>query len=308
MLARLQQLIALILSLFSAGGVLAATVLNRPAIATLVPMIAALGYGAALGAEFWLLRRSYERGDPYTPSTFDLMSAWIGETFAAPRAFLWRQPFRWNRIPDEFAVSPAKPCRGVVFVHGFFCNRGLWTPFLERLHHERIPFVAVNLEPVFGSIDEYCDIIQVAVEKMQQATSLAPVVVAHSMGGLAVRAWLATCPNASAVDRVVTIASPHTGTRLARYSFAPNIAAMRIDSAWLRDLWSREPASTRAKFICFWSPCDNIVFPTRSATLPEADNRYLKATAHVQMALHPSALETILQLTSAVPESETSQQ
>jgi triacylglycerol lipase len=83
---------------------------------------------------------------------------------------------------------------------------------------------------------------------------------------------------------------------LARHSFATNVAAMRIDSAWLKSLWSREPASTRAKFICFWSHCDNIVFPTRNATLPEADNRHLKATAHVQMALHPAVIVAVLEL------------
>ena len=164
----------------------------------------------------------------------------------------------------------------------------------------------MNLEPVFGAIDDYRDTIQAAVENMRQATSLAPVVVAHSMGGLAVRAWLAASVDGSAVHRVVTIASPHAGTRLARHSFAANVAAMRVDSAWLRDLWSRESAATREKFVCFWSHCDNIVFPTRSATLPEADNRHLQATAHVQMALHPAVLETILQLVAIAPESDTS--
>ena len=306
MLALLQRFIALSLALIGAAGAVAAIVLDRPVFAALTPVIVVLGYVAALGAEFCLLRASYARGDPLIPNNSDLMSAWIGETFAAPRAFLWRQPFRWKRFPDEIAGSLTKPRRGIVFVHGFFCNRGLWTPFLQRLHNERIPFVAVNLEPVFGSIDEYRDTIAAAVEKMGRATSLAPLVVAHSMGGLAVRAWLATSPDASRVHRVVTIASPHAGTRLARHSFAANIAAMRIDSAWLRDLWSRESASTRSKFICFWSHCDNIVFPTRSATLPEADNRHLRATAHVQMALHPAVLEAIFQLVDVAAESERS--
>jgi len=294
MLARIQQSIAFTLALLAFVGMIEATLLNRPILALVVPVTAIAGYLIALGVEFWLLRRSYEHDDSFRPGLPELMAAWIGETFAAPRAFLWRQPFRSQRIPDRASASASR--RGVVLVHGFFCNRGLWNPWLTRLSREQVPFVAVNLEPVFGEIDQYRDAIATAVERLTRTTSLAPIVVAHSMGGLAVRAWLAAAEDASAVHRVVTIASPHCGTRLARHSFAANVASMRIDSPWLKSLWSRERASTRAKFVCFWSHCDNIVFPTRSATLPEADNRHLRATAHVEMALHPDVIGAVLQL------------
>ena len=42
----------------------------------------------------------------------------------------------------------------IVFVHGYVCNRGFWTPWMARCHRERRPFVAVNLEPPFASIDD----------------------------------------------------------------------------------------------------------------------------------------------------------
>ena len=78
----------------------------------------------------------------------------------------------------------------------------------------------------------------------------------------------------------------------------PVISYMRTNFSAMpgKSLWTREPPSTRAKFVCFWSRCDNIVFPTRSATLPEADNRHLRATAHVQMALHPDVIDAVLRL------------
>ena len=294
MLARIQQGIALALASLIAIGLIGAVVLDRPGLALVVPVTAIAGYVIALGVEFWLLWRSYERVDAFRPGFPELMTAWIGETFAAPRAFLWRQPFQSRRIPDRPLAS--KPRRGVVLVHGFFCNRGLWNPWLDRFVQEQVPFIAVNLEPVFGTIDEYRDTIATAVQTLTRTTSLSPVVVAHSMGGLAVRAWLAAAGDASTIHRVVTIASPHSGTRLARHSFAANVASMRVDSPWLDALWTREPASTRAKFVCFWSHCDNIVFPTRSATLPEADNRHLRATAHVEMALHRDVIDAVLRL------------
>jgi pimeloyl-ACP methyl ester carboxylesterase len=298
MLARIQQVVAFSLVALLVGGYVGAVLLGLPAYAAVVPTVSILGYVAALGVEFWMLARSYDREDLSRPRASQIVRAWIGESLAAPRAFLWRQPFLSQRTPDNLIASPA-PRRGVLFVHGFFCNRGLWNPWLERLREERIPFVALSLEPVFGSIDSYRESIAAAALQLRQATSLTPVVVAHSMGGLAVRAWLANAGDENAVHRVVTIASPHAGTRLARHSFAANIAEMRIGSAWLTSLWALESPSMRARFICFWGHCDNIVFPTRSATLPEADNRHLEATAHVQMVLHPAVLETLLELVNA---------
>jgi triacylglycerol lipase len=292
MLARIQQVIVLALLLAQAIAMALAIVLGHPSLHALVPVVAVAAYVAVLAAEFWILRSSYAAADPLRPRLGALISACTGEIFAAPRAFLWRQPFFERAITDNVAGTR----RGVVFVHGFFCNRALWNPWLRRLKRAQVPFVAVSLEPVLGSIDDYCDTIGAAVETLRRATSLAPVIVAHSMGGLAVRAWFAIRSDATAVHRIVTIASPHAGTRMARRSVARNIGEMRIGSDWLADLGSRETPSAHARFICFWSHCDNIVFPTRTATLPQADNRHLAATAHVQMALHPAIFETVLEL------------
>ena len=55
----------------------------------------------------------------------------------------------------------------------------------------------------------------------------------------------------------------------------------------------------RARFVCFWSHCDNIVFPTRSATLPGADNRHLEATPHVRMVYHPDVFAEVMRALAA---------
>ena len=59
--------------------------------------------------------------------------------------------------------------RGVLLVHGFVCNRGMWNPWLAApARAQGVPFVAVNLEPVFGSIDDYVAIIEAAVQRLEQ--------------------------------------------------------------------------------------------------------------------------------------------
>jgi triacylglycerol esterase/lipase EstA (alpha/beta hydrolase family) len=118
------------------------------------------------------------------------------------------------------------------------------------------------------------------------------------MGGLAARAWLAAQPDAP-LHRLVTIATPHAGTRLGAHGRGANINQMRLGSDWLEQLAGRENAASRARFTCFWSHCDNIVFPTRNATLPGADNRHLAVTPHVQMVDHPAVFEEVLHVLGA---------
>ena len=71
---------------------------------------------------------------------------------------------------------------------------------------------------------------------------------------------------------------------------------MRLGSDWLAQLAARESALSRERFTCFWSHCDNIVFPTRNATLAGADNRHLPVTPHVQMVEHPAVFEEVLRI------------
>lgn len=239
------------------------------------------GHAAILGGEFMLMAWS-NRNDAAPPAGLgQVLGAWIAESMLAPRVFCWQQPFRSRLVPDEVDV-PGR--RGVVLVHGFVCNRGLWNPWLSRLRARGVPFVAVNLEPVFGSIDGYAPVIDDAVRRLTRGTGKAPVVVAHSMGGVAVRAWLDRCADDSRVLRVITVGSPHAGTALGAFAYSSNARQMRDGSPWLRQLGEREPASRAARFTCFYGHCDNIVFPASNATLSGADNRHVAGCAHLQMS------------------------
>ena len=253
------------------------------------------GYAGFLALEFvmlWFVNRS----DPTPkPTRAELLRAWVGETWTAPRVFCWRQPFRAEAIPDNLLPSSLTPgLRGVVFVHGFFCNRGLWNPWLERLQGQGHAFVAVSLEPIFGAIDDYVPQIDQAVRQVTLATGLPPLLVCHSMGGLAARAWLQTMKAEARVHHVVTIGTPHRGTWLARFGHGKNTRQMRLLSDWQTQLDHQMPVDRHSLFTCWYSNCDNIVFPTFTASLPGADNRLVRGAAHVQMAFLPEVMDATL--------------
>ncbi|OPF62677.1 hypothetical protein BC358_13110 [Hydrogenophaga sp. H7] len=298
-LARLQQLIV-----FATVGLVAGWMAwswGRPGWAVAVGGVLLLfGYALVLGLEFFAVAH-VNRHDPAPQATArTLVKAWWREVQAAPRVFSWRQPFRWWCLPDDHAAG-ATGQPAVVFVHGFVCNRGFWLPWMQRLRSRGLRYTSVNLEPVFGSIDDYIPLIDEAVRRAHALTGVAPVLVCHSMGGLAVRAWRAATPDAdNLVRHIVTIGSPHHGTWLAQFSHLPNGRQMRQDGPWLRALRQHEelrwPTGTYAPFTCWYSSADNIVFPASTATLPGADNRFVHGQPHVAMAFADEVMEGTLSL------------
>ena len=301
MLAHLQRLITLTLVAASCGWLLYFH-RSAPGLAVAGFALIAFGYTAFLALEFLLLRL-VNKSDPAPQPTWpELFGAWVGETLTAPQVFCWRQPFRSNAISDNASPETVKyGMRGVVFIHGFFCNRGLWTPWLQHLQGKGHAFVALDLEPLFGSIDDYAPQIEAAVQKVAGLTGLPPLLVCHSMGGLVARAWMKINKGETRVHHVVTIGTPHRGTWLARFGHGHNGRQMRLLSDWQAQLDHDMPADRHTLFTCWYSNTDNIVFPTSTATLPGADNRLVRGAAHVHMAFLPQVMNSTLALLDHKP-------
>lgn len=210
------------------------------------------------------------------PTWGQLLRAWRGEVVASELAFSWRQPWREWAEPDHL---PAGAQVGVLLVHGFGCNRGRWNGWMKRLRAQGVAFVAPSLEPVFGSIDDYADQIEAGVRRLEAATGRPPVLCAHSMGGLALRAWWRKFGAGHAVPpRVITLGSPHGGTRMARLGQGHNARQMRLRSPWLAELGELTPMTD---VDCFWTPCDQVVNPAETAILPGSRAHRVDGVGHM---------------------------
>jgi pimeloyl-ACP methyl ester carboxylesterase len=264
---------------------------RSPAIAIAGAVAIFFSYAFFLAIEFVVVKFVGRRDPAPAPTWSELLRAWWAETRMALAVFFWRQPFRWRAQPDCTDPS-SRGRRGVVLVHGFVCNRGLWNPWMARLRAEGHPFIAVNLEPVFGSIDDYAAIIDDAVDRIAKLTGRKPLLVCHSMGGIAVRAWMRKTAGGSRVHRVITIGTPHRGTWLGQFGHTTNGRQMRLEGPWIAELAREQPA---AHFTCWYSNCDNIVFPASTATLPGADNRFVRGRAHVELAFVPEVFAHALE-------------
>ncbi len=284
----MQRLLAIVAALIGLGMVAVALWLHRShdwnpfaafafALAMPVAYVAGLlGMQFLIGAFF----RARESDERYGPGAS--LRAWAVETIAALRTFFWAQVrYGSTRLPstDDGARTP------ILLVHGYICNRGIWHPFARWLTARDHPVDSVNLEPVFGTIDDYAAIIAEGVRRLRERTGRDRVaIVAHSMGGLATRAYLAR-DGAASICGVVTLGSPHAGTWLARWGQGVNVGQMRPGSAWLSALAGRETTQTGALFTTIWSPHDNIVVPQKAAQrLPGATAVAVPGRGHLQLA------------------------
>ena len=289
MLARLLQAVLLGLMLLAAAVAARLWSAGEPLWAAISALLILFIHAPVLAFEFALLRLAHGPDPAPRAGVAQLLSAWWAEVRAVFVVYFWRQPFRSPRWPDHLPES-ARGRRGVLLLHGFVCNRGLWNPWLRKLRDQDVPVIALSMEPLFSSISAYRTQIESAVTRIEQATGLAPVIVAHSMGGLALRLWWAEQEGDGRVHHAITLGSPHRGTWLARFALTRNSRQMSQGSAWLSDLQRQEasqPAGRALRITCFYSHCDNIVFPARMATLPGANNRHLLGVAHLQMADRP---------------------
>lgn len=213
----------------------------------------------------------------------------VGEYRAGLVIFILRQP--WIGTPAAVlpATGPGKRIP-VVLVHGYLCNQRIWDDVTPQLRAQGHDVYAVNLEPLFCSIDQYAEVLEAAVQALLKHSSQSQVaLVGHSMGGLAIRAWLRAY-GASRAARVVTLGTPHVGTLVPQPLTSPNGVQMQWGSRWLAELASAENAGTYALFDIALSPQDNIVYPQRAQVLPTVTPTVFEGLGHLQMCLDAAVI------------------
>jgi pimeloyl-ACP methyl ester carboxylesterase len=232
--------------------------------------------------------------DPRRPrsSPARVLRVWLGETGCSLRVFGWRQPFAARFPEPALTRDPARPA--LLLIAGYVCNRAVWRPLLDsgRLAHCNV--ATVNIEPVFGSIDRYAAEIDAAIERLRAATGAARVtLVCHSMGGIAARAYLRQHGD-GAIDKVITLASPHHGTIFGVLGHGANAHQMARGSAYLTTLAGVETVELRHRFVCIATADDNLVVPRSSPLLPDAEYHMIDGVGHLALLEDERAWDLIV--------------
>ncbi|HEY1089879.1 MAG TPA: alpha/beta fold hydrolase [Burkholderiaceae bacterium] len=219
---------------------------------------------------------------------------WWREMRDCERLFAWAQPFHAQRCGDSVDRGDYTR-RGVLLLHGYLCNRGMWQDWMPLLAERGHPCIALTQEPAYGSIDDYADAIQAAYLKLRESNGAAPAIVAHSMGGLALRAWWRKYGGANTpLYRAVTLGTPHGGTAAANLGVTRNAVQMRPGSPWLVALAAESPPGLAARCISYFSHADSVVYPADTAVLAGGEARHRPGLGHVSLAVDPAIMTEVL--------------
>ena len=255
-------------------------------IAIAVPLV---GTGIVLGVEFTVGTIT----DPRMPALpfGEIVSIWWAETAISNRMFSFAQLFA-ARFPELPLVRDPQRT-AVLLLHGYLCNRAVWRALLESGTLAGRNVATLDLEPIFGPIERYAQVIHDAVERLRGTTGAAQVVlVGHSMGGLAIRAYLRKFGDA-AIVKVITLATPHHGTIFGALGAGSNAKQMTVGSRYMRELGEAMSPALARKFVCVASRDDNLIVPRSSPLLPGARQVLLERVGHLALIEDARAWQTL---------------
>lgn len=124
-------------------------------------------------------------------------------------------------------------------------------------------------------------------------------IVGHSLGGLIARYYVQCLGGDSHVRTLVTLGTPHSGTRVAPLMNAhPIVRQMRPGSAVIEELTGPAPGC-RTQFVSFWSDLDHLMDPLETACVEHPDllaqNVRVSGVGHLALPVHPAVATGIRQ-------------
>jgi len=139
---------------------------------------------------------------------------------------------------------------------------------------------AMTFDDPTGSNRRHAEELAEAISGLRRAAAAAEVdVVAHSMGGLAVR-WYLLERDDPPVRRVVFLGSPHRGTLAAHLAWGGGRDEMTPGSPFLDTLNALEPTPIGVEALTIRTAVDTHIVPGESATLPNVPDHEVCCPTH----------------------------
>lgn len=260
------------------------------------PLAVVGAINCVLGLRFWMNAVTWFYGIKYASPAPPLGVARHLRIMATEYAvfllnFLLVLPFERLWMPADRLRPEARP-RPVLLVHGYGVSRGIWWLVRRRLEAAGHTVASVSLVPPYTSLGKLVPQLNERIEEVCAMTGSKQVtLIAHSMGGLICRSYLAR-HGIERVDRLLTLATPHQGTALARIGIGQNAREMEPGSLWLTDMAAEQP---KIPVISLRNPYDNYAMPQDNQRLPGATDIELPATGHLAMLYDRRVVDLLLE-------------
>lgn len=204
--------------------------------------------------------------------------------------FLHRRP-----APAPDAESGALP--PIILIHGLNNNAAVWLYLGHKLRGAGYNISTYTYSSLFVPLESIINRLDAHISEVERLSpGRKPVIIAHSLGGILTRAWLMRAGNRGRLAGLITIGTPHGGSKLA--VLAPGALAKNLlpGSSLIASL--RE-AGELPGFPCtaLASPMDEAVLPATNL-LPPEEGWKLRISApvgHFSMLFWPSTARMLLE-------------
>jgi hypothetical protein len=197
-----------------------------------------------------------------------------------------------------FAADPLAAHIPVLLVHGLIDNRSIFAVMRRSLTRRGFASVCSwNYSPLSSDIARCATDLGAHIERLCEQTGHERVhVVGHSLGGLIARYHVQRQGGDRRVESLVTLGTPHEGSRLAHVVPAPMIRQLRPGSPVLQEL--AEPApDCRTRVTAVYSDLDQIVLPTRAGRCDHPDlaarNVLVRGVGHMSLPINRTVVDEV---------------
>jgi pimeloyl-ACP methyl ester carboxylesterase len=203
------------------------------------------------------------------------------------------RPFGWLQPRLTEAEQGSRP--PVILLHGLFQNRSCLFWLQHRMRsagYHRV--ISINTPP-WRDIETLTEGLARKVDELRIKLKVDKVIlVGHSMGGMIARNYVQNRGGAAYALGMVTIGTPHHGSKLAPFALSPMGKTLLPGSAFLNEfnniIWPQEVPA-----VSIYTRYDNIVLPDESAKMEGSHIVELDGMGHTALLFHPRALHAVIE-------------
>ncbi|MGH8892736.1 MAG: lipase family alpha/beta hydrolase [Actinomycetes bacterium] len=186
----------------------------------------------------------------------------------------------------------------ILLVHGMVDNRSIFTLLRRGLHRRGFHRVlTLNYSPLTRDVRLAATGLATRVEQLCAETGFERIhVIGHSMGGLIARFYVQRLGGDSRVHTLVTLGTPHAGTRAA-HLVPHRLGRQLCPGSDLVDELAEPAAGCSTRFVAVWSDLDQMIVPKRNARVDHSDldarNVLVRGVGHMSLPIHRRTVHEI---------------
>jgi pimeloyl-ACP methyl ester carboxylesterase len=196
--------------------------------------------------------------------------------------------------------EPDLTCRfpPVILIHGLYHNAGAWV--LYRYWLKCAGFKNIYTFDYNSWKSSFEDCREGLVHRVQEVKTLFPqqkvVLIGHSLGGILSRACSDSEACGKDIQAVVTLGSPHKGSKLAVLGLGPLAESLVYGGAFMEELERTAAPLQNIPRLALYSPVDNMVLPNHAleTSCEGWVHRRVAPISHVAILYHRPTARLVL--------------